>query len=291
MTSNEWPLVFFTLLSQISVGVLLSGFAIMVFAKNCDLALNLHFRYSLLLSGFIFLALASVLSFLHLVRPGNSVFAFSNLANSKLSQEILLMILYWALIAFAYFAHRTSFVSPTGNIWLNFLVVAVGVLFLVVMSRVYMLPTIPPWNTPLTPIRFFASSALLGAGFVILLLVSNHQINFLAKNSDSALLVLALLMVLGTLAAIIPELIGFSNQVNDPTSSFQLPQIPTTLILGRVILLIFGIIIFAVWYIGTIKNIINLQSPFIPISGFIILFASEIIGRWLFYSSYYRIGI
>ena len=61
-----------------------------------------------------------------------------------------------------------------------------GVLLIVAMSGIYMIPTVPAWNTFYTPLSFFGSAVLLGTiGMVIfMMLTGNAEMNqkFLSQS-------------------------------------------------------------------------------------------------------------
>ena len=95
MRNQDWSLVFFTTLAQLSVGIILwftfSGY----FYNDMGLLIEtgLSFRNPVLLA-LIFIGVATVISFLHLGKPSNAPNALNNLSGSRLSREILALGAY-----------------------------------------------------------------------------------------------------------------------------------------------------------------------------------------------------
>ncbi|MGH9113674.1 MAG: DmsC/YnfH family molybdoenzyme membrane anchor subunit, partial [Acidimicrobiales bacterium] len=130
----HWPLVWLTLVSQVSLGVSATGAS----AASRVLAM--------VLAG---TALAGAT--LHLGRPGAAWKAFRNLRRSWLSREAALLSLYAALAAAAVALPALTPAAAT--------VGAVGVF---ASARLYIVPGRPAWNSPLTVVRFGATALVLG---------------------------------------------------------------------------------------------------------------------------------
>ncbi len=158
--NTERPLVFFTLLAQLAVGV----FVFSTLARWSQLSVALSFVTPALM------ALAMLVSFLHLGSPLKSWRAFFNLRSSWLSREIFLAAWFFAAstgLALWQLFRLTD--AETQNIAaLATLASGLGLVF--VMAQVYRLRTVPKWNSIVTPISFFITAFLLGAllvaGFV-----------------------------------------------------------------------------------------------------------------------------
>ncbi len=141
----ELPLVAFTLLTQLAVGMAV-----------CALVLS-PIPLPVLLSIGVLLALGGLFSFLHLGRKRNAWRAVAHLRKSWLSREILLAGLFgtvWLLAVSLAWLRIASFVP-----WL---LAALGLGLVYSMARVYQLEAVPAWNTWRTPTAFFLSAAVLG---------------------------------------------------------------------------------------------------------------------------------
>ena len=111
-----------------------------------------------LLSIGLLLVSGGLISFLHLGRKRNAWRSVIHLKKSWLSREILLAL----LLGIAWVITTSSLlvwkISP--NPWPLALS---GFALVYSMSRVYLLRAVPAWNTWHTPLQFFASAAVLGA--------------------------------------------------------------------------------------------------------------------------------
>jgi hypothetical protein len=168
MNSNEWPLVFFTLFSQASAGIMLTATLLLFLLKEDGTLAGSEFRRVAALIALGLMGLALMISFLHLSRPHASVFAISNLGDSWLSREIVLAGIFFLFTGLVYLVP-----GPAGNNWAGALMIASGFVGLVLvfsMVRLYMIPTVPVWNNPSTPLAFFSSTVLLGTMFSLVVI-------------------------------------------------------------------------------------------------------------------------
>jgi anaerobic dimethyl sulfoxide reductase subunit B (iron-sulfur subunit) len=168
--NHEHSLVVFTLLAQMAVG----AFGV--------LAVMMGFGNSAAKNLFIIIppmmAIAMLVSFLHLGAPLKAWRAFANLGSSWLSREILFAMLFAGASTFvvvmqwfgiAQSAH-TSFIGAT---------VLLGIALVVAMTNVYRLRTVETWNTWTTPRAFFRATCLLGACIVGMLIALTENALFL----------------------------------------------------------------------------------------------------------------
>jgi anaerobic dimethyl sulfoxide reductase subunit B (iron-sulfur subunit) len=143
--SDELPLVAFTLLTQMAVGLAI-----------CVLALSSIPLPVLLAIGGL-LGAGGLISFLHLGRKRNAWRAVTHLRKSWLSREVLMAGLFGA-----------AWVLTVGLVWLQkasfapWLMAVLGLALIYCMARVYFLRAVPAWNTWRTPAAFFLSAAVLG---------------------------------------------------------------------------------------------------------------------------------
>jgi anaerobic dimethyl sulfoxide reductase subunit C (anchor subunit) len=160
---KEWPLVAFTILGQTAVGVF--GFFHLPFLARVRTPLYDWRVTWLVVLALVFLlsALAAIVSFFHLRHPFRARFVLSNLRASWLSREILFEIVFMALVALSGWLASTR--TPSRGLLWALLVAAclAGGLFLVSMTKLYMLPTLPAWRDVHTPLSFFLTTLVLGA--------------------------------------------------------------------------------------------------------------------------------
>jgi formate dehydrogenase iron-sulfur subunit len=130
----HWPLVLLTVLSQVAVGVTLTG------------TTGVH---RLLAAGIAGTSLA--VSLLHLGRPIHAYKALRNLRRSWLSREVAL------LGGYAGAAAATVVVPGLAPV-----AMALGIAGVFASGRLYVVPGRPSWNTPLTVASFYLTALAVG---------------------------------------------------------------------------------------------------------------------------------
>jgi DMSO reductase anchor subunit len=209
---HEWPLVIFTLASQVAVGSFLALLVVRGMLRAGGKgsspsgsgveAVAAWSQRPLLFVG-IMTVVGLAASFLHLGAPFNALRALSNVGHSWLSREILAALAFLGLwILVAYF-HRRPEGAPS---WLRrslaIALAVAGILLIWTMARVYMLPARPVWDTWLTPASFFLTAVLLGT-MAVATHLGRHP--FLSprpgtKGPEAVLLSMALTAALAQLA-------------------------------------------------------------------------------------------
>lgn len=153
MGSLEWPLVIFTVLSQISVGIVLVLFWLDRDQLNAQL-----FKKGVIVSG-IFLAVALLASLFHLGHPEAAYRAITHLGSSWLSNEIVVFMLVFA--SWLYLFWLTY--QPTGNRRTPLLVTSIlGLLGTISSAMIYVLPRVPAWNNVAPLVFFLLTVGLMG---------------------------------------------------------------------------------------------------------------------------------
>ncbi|MFN0089674.1 MAG: DmsC/YnfH family molybdoenzyme membrane anchor subunit, partial [Acidimicrobiales bacterium] len=130
----HWSLVWLTLLSQLAVGMTFGASSVFERLGSAAAA-------AIALAGALF----------HLGRPAMAFKALRNLRRSWLSREVAL------LSAFGVTAPAAA-LAPA----LRPLAIALGVGGVFASARLYIVPGRPAWHTPLTVVRFFATTVALG---------------------------------------------------------------------------------------------------------------------------------
>jgi anaerobic dimethyl sulfoxide reductase subunit C len=289
MNSNEWPLIFFTLLSQLSMGIILTGLVVILFVRNHELTGNIELKRLVTLVAMAGMAVALVLSFMHLAKPLHSVYALGNMGSSFLSREILLVSLFLFSLAVAWSSARFGIPSPGSFNALYLAALVTGILLVWVMARLYMIPTVPAWNTPLTILKFFNSGWLLGAGALMVVVVFLHGKGIEIPRVQQVITILFYLLALGVFIHLITALLPVAA-LEGLQSSFPLPVIPFVWKAARLLFLMLGFSLLAWWYPGFV-SMTSRGAPFWAYLAFLLLFLSEICGRYIFYASYYRVGV
>ena len=288
MSNRDWSLVWFTTLAQWSVGIVLwlTLPAMMAHDLSQVLETGLNLRNPVLLA-LLFISIATISSFLHLGNPVNAPNALNNLSGSWLSREILTIGLFsMSLVLMLILEWKTS-----QSEYLKFLILPgsiCGLALLWMMARIYVMPTIPAWNSWYTPVSFVSTALSLGL-LTFLSLQANGFVNTSDQIAGAFWIVLIVILLIEVVSAFAHQskLVKMDSGIDDlifNRGTFH-----------RVFLLRISILIIAC--LATIVYVLN--TDLLPENGnslwisllFMSVFAQELLGRLLFYSSYFRIGV
>jgi anaerobic dimethyl sulfoxide reductase subunit C (anchor subunit) len=234
------------------------------------------------------------MSFFHLGSPLRAVRTLNNLKSSWLSREILFVLLF---VLSLFILVLLTWKKPGSLRFQQILALTTGlfgILALWAMSRLYMLPTVPIWNSFSTPVAFFTTGLLLGSQWVIVC----YSIYFSKRSSSaseemrlhwfqktrSGIEILALVLILTGLLNSVPILLHTAwRQAVRTNLSLFVARIALALIGGFILLLI----------VRRSKRQDNIQARqgLYVYTGFLVLFVAEFVGRFLFYGLYFRLGI
>ena len=160
---GEWSLVAFTIIGQTAVGIYVFLGAPFFFSSEFGRAgAGGEIRLAFALAVFGLLAAATALAFFHLHHPVRAYRVLRNLENSWLSREIFFEIAFMGITGLLGFCEWRRF---GGAVLLRTLYVFggfSGVLFLLAMSKLYMLPAVRAWDHPYTPLSFSLTTVVLG---------------------------------------------------------------------------------------------------------------------------------
>jgi anaerobic dimethyl sulfoxide reductase subunit C (anchor subunit) len=281
--------VLFTVLSQWSVGIVLCLALLGYLDRDTDsmITSGLSLKNPVFLALF-FIGVATLGSFMHLGNPANAPRALNNLAGSWLSREILTLGVYSVCLLSVIVLTWTV---PGGE-FIEYLLLfscLTGLVFLWMMIRIYMIPTIPAWNNWYTPVSFISTAICLGLLTFLAMAYSGFIRVDVQISRNFAVLLAAVLGV---------ELLsGLSCQ-------HKLEKINTgidILVFDRgdyynIFVLRMGIlvIVFLAMLIIALKKssllIGDIQYVWMYLI-FALVIAQEFMGRLLFYSSYFRVGV
>jgi len=286
---SELPLVFMTILTQMSVGAMVAlglGETLSLIGFDNLATGNLWLSLFIILPALIGLPLSA----LHLGRPLLAYTAMKNWRNSWLSREALALGIYAGfgiLLAFAYYIESSFliFISMIGAI-------SSGVFGIYAQSMIYRIKARPSWNKESTTKSFLGTSYL---GLLLVSVVLGVQ-GFYA----SAIAILSLTMLISAYQVlVIQEEKTFYHYLNENEANFyQLNKTKfllennfkkhlkfryLSLIGFGVFLPLFAILLFA-------NNSIESAIFFLSLS-FVGSTISELIGRYLFYVSVVPLGL
>lgn len=308
MQTSEWSLIIFTTVMQMAVGsfVILGGVHFFASRRYDEKAADALSDRALLAIGPV-VVLALVVTFLHLGNPLNAPLALSNLGTSWLSREVTLAVLFTLGGAlFALMQWRKISIAPARNA-IGLAVAAVGLLLVWSMAQVYMLPTVPAWNSLATPVGFFVTTLLLGSLAIGSAYVINYQylrargnlsdadVQFDILSTTLRWIVLISLVLLGVQFVVIPlYLASLAEQASAAamTSIALILDQGGTLFTLRLILLFIGAGVFSIFmYLNASNETKTRVTGYLAYSAFAMVLVSEILGRFLFYESMMRIGL
>ena len=276
---HEWPLVLFTVLGQCVVGAtLISGLVWLELADQREarqrLVRSMFFIWLLMGIGF----LASVM---HLGSPLRAFNSLNRIGASALSNEIASGALFFAVGGFWWLlAVLEKMPAALGKIWLV-ITLLLGLLFVLAMTRVYQIDTVPTWYTGYTTSAFFLTVLLSGPLFAALLLqMAKVDVNgwFIAGLSVAALVISA--------AVIVMQSAGLSTIHSSVQQAASLLPNYGRLQALRLILLALGL---GCWLCPLIRR----QPPRAVglLAGLVLVLIAECIGRGLFYGLHMTVGM
>lgn len=292
MNSNEWPLVFFTILSQLSVGILFAAFALSFFLKDTDAPALAELKRILILVALGSIGVALIISFLHLASPQHAIYAITNPGSSWLSREILLAIMYFLslLICFTSWQYDIPHRSMFEYFFLASLLT--GVILVWAMASVYMIPTVPLWNSPSTPVAFFNTALMMGSGVLIVLVISLASRNAELPEIRTMQSTLFYMIALAVFVFLLNKMM-LQPTISAVPGGFAAPVVSSWWKTAQYIFLAAGFTILVYWFArhATALPGERIIAGYFVYGAVLLLFFAELAGRYVFYATYYRIGI
>lgn len=291
MFAEEWPLMMFTLFSQLAVGILIVFICIDLFKGK---QATHHEHSKVMNNGLVvvwpLMGFALVFSLFHLGTPMGAYRAVINFTSSWLSREIIFAGLFFVLAIVTYFLFKKGKKYKI----LGMVTAIVGLLVIYSMASIYGSSIRPAWANSHTYVVFFGTTCLLGcisAAVIIAMSVKGQGItpsviSILKKISIVALI--AIVVQLGYLPFFLSNL---GNGGLEAQASQQLFTGDYSFVLGiKWVLSSLGILLLLHVAYKYAKNsaVFNGNILFVAL---ILIFAGEFIGRYVFYATAVSIGI
>jgi formate dehydrogenase iron-sulfur subunit len=285
----EFPLVFMTVLTQVSLGAFL---ALFLGQLLFTLGFNLP-EPTLLMAIFAFMpaAIGLPLSALHLGRPIKAMSAMKNWRSSWLSREAIALGVFTGLatvVAGLYFINFKGYLL----LLIEAVTLAVGIYGIYAQSMIYRIKARPAWNRTSTTKRFF------GSGYVGFLLIATLLLISNGTQGAMVLLAITLLAGMGQILVIMEEMMFYRHLDKEDPLYYQYNRTRTlieehfgTIKKTRVYsLALFALVLplFAVLFAAS--GLVNLAIMTLMIAT-IGAFISEISGRYLFYRTVVPLGL
>ncbi len=286
MLTNEWPLLVFTLLAQAGVGCFLVSRIFLFRTGRIQYGEYRSLLQSGLLLSFFLISSAAFFSFFHLGRPERAWLAVSHLLTSWLSREIFLVLWVLSVITILLFFRFKKNQKTTFCIVLEIAASAGAILLIWTMARLYMLPTIPAWNTAATPLSFYLSALILG-GMVFFLLVNRRSSFHRTMVFNLAGFTFVLLVLQTGLFSLLGPGWGLFSQDGQAAAAAGI-NIAAALRISSSMAGAFLLL----WIHRRIKRGQPRDLLFrTSLLAFLLILLGEITGRWLFYSVFNRVGL
>lgn len=281
MIFHEYSLIFFTVLAQTAVGayILISARAL-IKGHNVDqinsYKVPMFVLWAIMGLGFLF-------SLTHLGSPLRAFNSFNQLGSAWLSNEVFFGAAFFAVGGLQWLLSASNKSSAGTQKALMVAAMALGCVFMYSMINVYMIDTVPTWFNAYTPLSFIMTMVVGGLLLSQLVIVVANDTHF---TIDRNIIILAFVAVTISLAVTV----GKANFVGDIQSSVvKASELVNGLgcYLGvQVVLLLAGLLIWALPMINESRvNPVNLAI------ALVLVLASELVGRGLFYSLHMTSGL
>jgi anaerobic dimethyl sulfoxide reductase subunit C (anchor subunit) len=306
MNTQEWALIAFTILTEMSVGAFLVLAVVHYYvAKKAGVEEADRMSDRVLVAIIVTLGLGLLASLFHLGNPLNAPKAVTNLATSWLSREILAGVIFAVLGLIFVILQWFKVGSAALRNVIAWIAALVGIVMIYIQARIYMIPAQPSWNTFATPITFYVTTLMLGVLAVGAALVVNCAI-IQKKNPDCAdkqhdllrnvirWLAIASIILLGIELIILPIYLAYlstGSAASLASLGLMAGKFNLTLIL-RLVLGFLGAGVLAVFLYQNAsssgkKNVLG----YLAIGAFVLVLIAEVLGRFVFYATHLRIGI
>jgi anaerobic dimethyl sulfoxide reductase subunit C len=297
MNTREWALLIFSLLAQLAVGMTLVLMIIRTSAlrklgeeKTANLT-NLSF-YAVV----PIMALALVASLFHLGKVLNIIGAVPNLGTSWMSREVVLAVLFLILAAVVAFLLWRKSSARTVSI-VGWITVVEGLLLIYAMGMTYMLPAQPAWNTLNTPITFYTTVLLLGVLGTATFLVASYlrmkdvAVEGFVRSTLQILAVSGIILLALEFVAMPVYMAYLSTQGAAALHSLRLMVIEFGSVLALRLLLVFAGVCVLAYYLYKRAAASETLSPNLVYTAFALVVLGEVLSRYLFYATHFRIGV
>ncbi|MFA5874316.1 MAG: DmsC/YnfH family molybdoenzyme membrane anchor subunit [Anaerolineales bacterium] len=302
MNIREWALLIFSILGQLAAGTLLVLLIVKTYAVRkvgVEKATQLTDVPLYMVVPVMILALLA--SLLHLGKLSHIVNAVPNLASSWLSREVVFAVVF-IIVAGIYTLLQWRKVGSEGlRTAFGWISALIGLVLVYCMGMAYMLPAQPAWNTLATPVTFFVTALLLGVlGAATALMANSARLQNKETAQQDLLrstlqwIAVAAIVLLGIEFLVLPIYMAYlSTQGTAALHTLNLlaGSYGATLVL-RLLLVFAGAGVVAA-YLYRNASIPGKEKALATLaySAFVLVLVSEVLGRFLFYATQYRIGI
>lgn len=277
---HEWPLMVFTVLGQCVAG----GFIVMALALLYGVNDRTTRRRAELLMVvlWILMGVGFIASILHLGSPLRAFNSLNRLGSSALSNEIACGSVFFAVGGFWWLLTVLGKMPQAlGKAW-AVVTMILGVVFVWMMSRVYLIDTVPTWFSVWTPMNFFLTM-FIGGPLLGYLLLRAAGVNGWGMRTLPVITLLALVVSLIVVLMQGMELATLHSSIQQ--ASALVPEYGS-LMAWRMVLLVLALVC---WIAPQLKG----YRPGVGLLTLAMVFvlAGELIGRGVFYGLHMTVGM
>lgn len=277
---HEWPLMVFTVLGQcVAGGFIVMALALLTGVSDRVQQKRVHWAMIVL---WVLMGIGFMASVLHLGSPLRAFNSLNRIGESALSNEIASGSLFFAVGGFWWLVTVLGKMPQAlGKIWMT-LTMVLGVFFVWMMCKVYLIDTVPTWYSVYTPLSFFLTMFIGGPllGYLLLRVagVTGWGMRLLPAISLLAVVVSSMVVMLqGTDLATIHSSIM--------QASALVPEYGA-LMSWRLLVLALAL---ACWIIPQLKG--GQANPAVLTFAFVLVIVGELIGRGVFYGLHMTVGM
>lgn len=302
MNIREWALLIFSILGQLAAGMLLVLLIVRAgVVRKVGVEKAAQLTNPPLYTVLLIMILALLASLFHLGKLAHVIGAVPNLGTSWLSREVVAAVAFVVVLAVYALLLWRKIGSESLQSIIGWITALIGLFLVYCTGVVYLLPAQPAWNTLATPVTFFVTALLLGVlGAATALMLSYAKL----QKKDAALqefvkntlqwIAVAAIILLGIEFLVLPIYLAYLSTQGTAalqTLNLLVGSYGATLAL-RLLLVFAGAGVLAA-YLYLNASIAGQEKSLATLaySAFALVLISEILGRFLFYATHFRIGV
>lgn len=264
--NDSLSLIIFTVLSQLAFGAFVM---LWVYDKWGKQTISKGTGFTVALSIVLVMAVALLASLFHLGHPIHAYKALLNVGESWLSREIVFFGLFFGVTAIYALLWRTEDTKKRDLI--GWVAAISGLLGVFASAMIYMIPSMPAWDSIFTLLFFMLTPAVVGPLFVAMFLTMKKEVTFNFSK-------IAVVAILVSLATLVIYLFTLSSGLAEAAATGEV-LMASMLFWVRIATLVIGLGIVG---FGLTKKDLN-YSYYGAL--FALLIIGEFIGRALFYTT------
>jgi len=281
MFSEEWPLMMFTLLSQLAVGTYIVLLFIRFSLMKNDTPLSARLTNPGIKAVGPIMALALVLSLFHLGTPMGAYRAVFNLASSWLSREIITAGGFFV----CWFLSYSNFKQGRSGAALGIVTALLGLAAIFSNASVHAMSVRPAWMDVNTYLAFFGTTFALGCVGATSLVAFELKGNAVPAPIGKLLKIVAVIAVIAVAVPLVYTPVFVSTLNAGPAAAHDsAAMISGTYLMPLVIGALLSLAGVALLY-SVLKNPQSILPVNQALGALMLIAAGEFIGRYIFYAT------